>query len=107
MWHFVHFLSRERKRTKRKRPCYAALRAALRFSKRAGVVKLAGAQTVTTPFSPPSAMLGASQRGAGQNHLDCQLFYGDFLLPKNTLDMHYWDFRRDLTQVMPTIPRMR
>jgi hypothetical protein len=46
----VHFLSRERKRTKRKRPCIAALRAALRFSKVAGAVKLANAQTVTAPF---------------------------------------------------------
>ena len=76
MHHFVHFLSRERKRTKRKRPCYAALRAALCFSKWAGVVELAGAQTATTPLSPSSAMLGASQRGAGQNQLDCQPFRG-------------------------------
>ena len=60
--HFVHFLSRERKH-----PCDAILRASLCFSNRAGVVELANAQTATTPFSPSSAMLGASQRGPGQN----------------------------------------
>jgi hypothetical protein len=65
--HFVHFLSRGRKRTKRKRPCYAALRAALCFSNRAVAVELANAQTATAPFHSILRCSARHKGGLGQN----------------------------------------
>jgi hypothetical protein len=72
MKHFVHFLWRQRKRTKRKRPCYAALRAALCFSKRAGVVELATLKQLQLLFRPLLRCSARHKGEAGQNQLDCQ-----------------------------------